>query len=623
MAVNNITVDNEIELDNNLWIYAVNGNVYIPSQIETSGTNFGVYAGKDVELDGGVIITNGGDLTINADKNADNDGIFSFDGFISTALLEPDVSGGDINITASDIELDGLADTINAGSGTVYISPSNNTESIGLGTETGNLTLTTEELKQIGTAYMVKISGDNISVDDLNLTGENWILGLSGKNGVSGVTNDIPDVQIENFVVSAESGNINLNTEVSNLQAETTTSGDITITNAGELNLEDILGKGYSVSGAGNTTIIATSPLDVEADVISTGDITLTASDSAATGDNLTLNANVTSTGTGTITLNAGDDIIQNSGVVSVTGTGGGTINISADTEGALDIDRGSVVLAGSVNSNGGDININAYEDIVINDVNAIAGTVTATSSAGAIKEYIPDDVADVIAGDLNLSAVTGIDLDTNINTLTASVSGTGDITIDEVDGIDLESVSTGDGDIAITAKGGDIILSGLVRGNNGSVYLYALGGSIIDNNTTGYDIIADKTSELYAGNGTIGIEQGANWFDPLEVNITGDLYVYASDENHLVSIGIDGIVQPRDVLLCYPNLTPPGLILFNGRMNGGMRSNQWFRAVSPSIQYIGVEKGVYSDILLQLIQDKYFQPEESYWEMGPDVVMK
>ncbi len=136
--------------------------------------------------------------------------------------------------------------------------------------------------------------------------------------------------------------------------------------------------------------------------------------------------------------------------------------------------------------------------------------------------------------------------------------------------------------------------------------------------------MIATDTSEMMAFDGTIGVFDGVSngsGYDPIEVNINpGDLYVYASDENFFVSVGIDGIVQPGDVLLCYPHFTPPGLIFFNGRMNGGMRSNQWFRGVSTSIQYIGIEEGVYSDILLQLIQDKYFQQEESYWEMDPDL---
>ncbi|HRR96544.1 MAG TPA: hypothetical protein P5150_07465, partial [Candidatus Ratteibacteria bacterium] len=86
------------------------------------------------------------------------------------------------------------------------------------------------------------------------------------------------------------------------------------------------------------------------------------------------------------------------------------------------------------------------------------------------------------------------------------------------------------------------------------------------------------------------------------------------------ISVMVNGVVQPRDILLSYPGYTSSGLIFFNGRMNGGARSNQWFRAVSPSVQYIGLEPSVYSEILLQLIKDTYFNPVEPTWKMDKEL---
>ena len=176
-------------------------------------------------------------------------------------------------------------------------------------------------------------------------------------------------------------------------------------------------------------------------------------------------------------------------------------------------------------------------------------------------------------------------------------------------------------------ATGGDMRLAGIVQAD-GSVVLQTI-GSILDGFTNTlpapYDVIATDTSEMMAFDGTIGVFDGVpdgSGYDPIEVNINpGDLYVYASDEDFLISVGIDGIVQPRDVLLCYPHFTPPGLIFFNGRMNGGMRSNQWFRAVSPSVILIGVEAGPYSTIMLDILKtDKYFEQEPAYWMMDPEL---
>ena len=69
----------------------------------------------------------------------------------------------------------------------------------------------------------------------------------------------------------------------------------------------------------------------------------------------------------------------------------------------------------------------------------------------GAIKDGT-DDKNDVSADVLTADATTGINLDVTANSADLTVSGSGDIVVDEFDGITLTSVDTNDGSIDIDA---------------------------------------------------------------------------------------------------------------------------------------------------------------------------
>ena len=142
------------------------------------------------------------------------------------------------------------------------------------------------------------------------------------------------------------------------------------------------------------------------------------------------------------------------------------------------------------------------------------------------------------------------------------------------------------------------------------------MNGNITDNND-GVDIIAGDTSGLYAG-GLIGIDVGsAQWFNPLEVQIDGDLYVYAGQMYNLVSVAIDGEVVPRDMLIVDEDWgVPPGLIIFNGRVNGGGTVGIWYRATGFAIHFIGIEPYVYETLMLDILGPNYFEPEPTYWDL-------
>ena len=229
---------------------------------------------------------------------------------------------------------------------------------------------------------------------------------ITDSNGPS--TNVIGDDLTLAAVAGIGSGDA-LETEVNRLQATNTDNG-IEISNTGALVLADINTLGYAVSNTnGWINIAALSPLSVNADVIAGGDIELVAGDDdASANDNLAIAANVDIQSTaGNILLQAGDDITQAAGT-GIIAAGGGFIDI----------------IAGHDNDGDGMIDI--------------AGTI----GSGAEALYAESDEAMVIT--------------TNVATLSA-LTDDADITVTEEDGLGLNLVDAGSGDVSLTVLVGDL----------------------------------------------------------------------------------------------------------------------------------------------------------------------
>ncbi|MGC8977610.1 MAG: hypothetical protein ACP5OB_08360 [Candidatus Ratteibacteria bacterium] len=346
-----------------------------------------------------------------------------------------------------------------------------------------------------------------------------------------------------------------------------------------------------------------------------------------------------------------GGDIEADEGYISIYGSNNVNIsdtNINSGNNTFITADTGDVTIDPSIIT-AYNIAVDAGNNITIVDSQLIAGNnaelvagnniqigyveaanLVSMEADGAIYDNNGDDL-NIVATYLVMLAGRGIGnyngqidpIETQVSNLQAGTSA-GDIYIVNTGDLNLKDFGGGfavaaDGNIDIKTTE-DMTISGLVEAT-GSVYLYALGGSIVDNLVndaiTPYDIKAGKTSGLYAGGGTIGVEPGTNWFDPIEVEINGDLYVYASGKYNLVSVAIDGIVSPRDMLITKPDWgVPPGLIIFNGRINGGGESDRWFRATSNAIHYIGIEPYIYETLNLYIIDPTFFEPQPSYWDL-------
>jgi fibronectin-binding autotransporter adhesin len=186
---------------------------------------------------------------------------------------------------------------------------------IGPGTNDAQLVLGANTLTTIGDAQLADvttaagggvIAGGSIidADDDNNITGPSIYLQAGTGIGTAGDP---------------------LETAVSSIQLSNVTSGEIHIANSagGLLTISDLRGLGFGSRNLGGaTTITNAGPLAVAASAVSSASLTLVTIDSAAVGENLTVNAGqvVQSTG-GNVTLSSGDNLTVAGNLTSDLGT--------------------------------------------------------------------------------------------------------------------------------------------------------------------------------------------------------------------------------------------------------------------------------------------------------------
>lgn len=168
---NTVNTQDGISIASNRTLSASGGNLILRAQnggVSGSGT-------ATLEADGNVdlrsSLTTSGITTIRADKEANGTG-----NLISTGTI--DASGSDISISAADVVLDG---SINAGAGSLTITRSA-AGTIGLGTATGDLTISGAELGRIIATDLTLGSSIVSQLTVQNVTGTN-------SNAIAGTTN--------------------------------------------------------------------------------------------------------------------------------------------------------------------------------------------------------------------------------------------------------------------------------------------------------------------------------------------------------------------------------------------------------------------------------------------------
>tara|TARA_R110002111_G_scaffold227346_1_gene288827 strand:+ start:57078 stop:71642 length:14565 start_codon:yes stop_codon:yes gene_type:complete len=201
-------------------------------------------------------------------------------------------------------------------------------------------------------------STGNVLIADLRSAGGTITIGSTSGAIVDNTAGEAALISGGQLAISAlngigtPTGDEDIDTAVGTLSA-TTTSNDIVISNTGALIIGDVAPLSGVTSTNGAVTITTTSLLTVGSNVTGGSTVTLTAVDSAAAGDDLTINAGITVQSTGAnVVLTAGDDFAMDatSSIIALT-----TIEINVDpSAGDPDAVGGTLDLFGSISAAGG-----------------------------------------------------------------------------------------------------------------------------------------------------------------------------------------------------------------------------------------------------------------------------
>jgi len=514
-------------------------------------------------------------------------------------IINDDVSSaggnGSISLYAGDSITQGAtADVTAAGSGSIsYYAGrdyNNGTPRAGLSTGLSDITMTSGATATSTSGNISMYAPRDIKLSVLNTTGNAYITAndstyitptdsigaiidnLSG--GGENITANTATLQAATGIGSTD----DINTEVTNVNALNTNTGNINIhevTSGGDLNVTGAIQSG---AGGGNINIqTKDGTLTVSSTGVSTvagaGTITLIAGDAGLSYDNnLAINAPVTSN-SGTVTLTSAGNDVTFSAAGDVTTTSG-TVIVSA-VSGLLG-GQGKITMADGavINSGNAQTDMDAYGDITLGCVRttyAADDAITITSAAGGIIDGGDTDVdiiANTASATVDLDAATGIGtdnaLETSIYNLQANNTVSGDIRIAETDAINLVSVidNVAGGDINITA-GGDITTTIVTAG--GSVTLYATAGNLAD--TAGVALVTAGSTSTLKASGIIGTID-----NPYDVKITGTLWVWTASHQDEVSVNLVGTVDSGAYTERCEILTPspPGLVILNNHLMGG-----------------------------------------------------
>ncbi|QDT42993.1 Extracellular serine protease precursor [Gimesia alba] len=224
------------------------------------------------------------------------------------------------------------------------------------------------------------------------------------------------------------------------------TNGDISIngTSNGDDGIEISNMSDVSASGTGNIELIG---------------------ESTGSGSGINLDTTIKSQ-TGTVSLTAEDDILL--GSVALIDSTSGTITLTADNAAGNNGDSITMTDGSLIDAGTGDIGLTADGDVLSGGL-LTTGTVNIDSLSASISDN-GDSHTDIVATTAVLNAVTGIGdgnpLETEISTLSATVSGIGGLFIENTGVVELLDLSSFDGEISVNATG-SITATSVVSTNN------------------------------------------------------------------------------------------------------------------------------------------------------------
>lgn len=527
----------------NLDVTAIEGDFTVrESSVLRAGGDLTGRAGADLAFSSGAQADTDGDLDLDAGDNLTvQDATVSADG--DAALTAGD---GNLAVTRSSVTAGGYLD---GDAGAAIILTSANLTSGVLGTSP-DLTL------NAGSGDVTLTDGSRVeSAGALTLGSEEGSIVLTNGSRAEAATDATldagTDVRLSNSArVDAGSGDLKA----------TANNGEVSVTSGGALTA----GNDLDLNAQGDVTIS-------DASARAEGALALTATD----GDLAMSNASVTAGGalTGDV---GGDATLTSSILASGDATDAEPADLSLAAGGGIAMDADS-----AMHSNA-DLTLKAGDDVALSTLRAV-GDVSVTSEAGAIQA--DPTIDEHIHGDnLFLSAAKSIGttlsgLKTRVNNLYATITGSGDLYLEDVDALTVKDSSLADGDAQLRT-GADLTIEGLAvngdarldsagritTGENGliradNLYATAVDGIQLNSEldsaslavTGAGDVDVDNDGDLRLG--TVAAQDG-----DIDVRTNGDLgvdRVYTLGEHGIaltasgaINAAGNGLVDGRDVTL-------------------------------------------------------------------------
>jgi len=343
----------------------------------TASNNININGGGSVSAGQNVNIAAGGSVLVDGTIDSDNTGGGRMIGL--TAGVDVDVnavvtsSGGAITVLAdNDVSFGaaGSLDTEVGGTSTIALTADDD------GVGGGGIDMTDGSFADAWGGNLDVLATDNINISLLRssavITVESTSGAITDADGGAGLDINRAGAAALRAATGIGSGAA-LETDLMTLAASNTTGGNIEIDDVGAnanvltIGTVDLL-VGVTNMAAGGTVVISNaSPMNVAADVSSVGDVTLTAGETAAAGDDLTVDPGVTITSmAGNILLEAGDNFGLPAGTTYVA-TSGTVTATSIDT--AVDVPSSMFDVAGDFDATSATFNGSTIDDAANGDV--------------------------------------------------------------------------------------------------------------------------------------------------------------------------------------------------------------------------------------------------------------
>ncbi len=433
------------------------------------------------------ISSGGGNITIEADQNADGSGRVNFN---SGAIVNS--GGGDVNISGDELTLDSAGAGIIAGA--------------------GDVTLTDDGVNDNNDVRL----NNGFSITGVNLT-------INGTADVTGYNNS--------SLTMTGTVNVTAGDDIDFNSTDVLATSTINMAAADNFNARDITSTGSSITlvadndnaGSGTLNIAAGDNLNANGNTVTLEGHNVTIAENIATaGGNLIITANRGGTGSGTVNLNNNAQLTTANGNAQISGDrvlldGGGTSRLITGNGNIVLVDNGTTnnedvrldngfTMTGrnlTVNSNhgfytlgGSTINMTGITDINANGSNLILDNSSLTSSG--VVTLDSSDIIDIRNGStintpLSITANAGNYMDVDNSTITS----TGAFQATTINDFNMIANGTINSSSTITVNAGDDL-----NGNNG---IFSATGNIILNANDNLDVMDVATT---AGNITISADQ-------------------------------------------------------------------------------------------------------------------